>query len=382
MGKIHHALIICTSSPENRNEQSDLLGLSLMERLLLTLEKGGITHVSFVGKGPVPESKQTTLTVTTAAAMEQAAHQVLLVPSDLVTSSSVLQTLHDTTDDYPLRIIPSSDIRDVATNWESWLGKMRNIAEEESREFAIRVTDERSRELAERALLKSLQKDADGIISRNLNRKISLAISKRLARYPVKPNHVTAIVFSIGVCSGPLAYHGTYWSLAVAGFCYWFSAVLDGVDGELSRLKYLGTPLGAWLDTITDDVVCLSFVLGMYATLARGNNSEFWFWTGVVALAFYLLTLLPRYYTMLFRLGSGDYQKLAGESRPKQAGGLLDKATQMARDTIFRTDFLPFSAMITACFGVVEVFAIPFAVGSIASAADSLITLFKYRPRV
>ena len=49
------ALIIC---PPTEAVNRKLLGLTVGERLLLTLEKGGIGTVAFAGDGPKPESKR------------------------------------------------------------------------------------------------------------------------------------------------------------------------------------------------------------------------------------------------------------------------------------------------------------------------------------
>ena len=51
------------------------------------------------------------------------------------------------------------------------------------------------------------------------------------------------------------------------------------------------------------------------------------------------------------------------------------------RDIVFRTDFLPFAGMVTAVVGRPEIFALPFAFGTLASAVDSLMTLAKVRAR-
>jgi 1L-myo-inositol 1-phosphate cytidylyltransferase / CDP-L-myo-inositol myo-inositolphosphotransferase len=231
---------------------------------------------------------------------------------------------------------------------------------------------------AERILLASLVKPTDGVISRNLNRKISMFFSRRLARYDVSPNHVTLVVFLLGIASGPLAYRGTYEGFVAGGFCYWFSAVLDGTDGELARLKYLGSPLGAWLDTITDDVVCLSYVVGVYLALARNLDQPHYKWFGIVGTTFFLATVLPRYYLMARVSGSGDYQKMAADVRPTDHG-LLSRVALGLRDVVFRTDFLPFYAFMTAIFGVVPAFALPFAVGAVASSVDTAISFVAYR---
>lgn len=231
---------------------------------------------------------------------------------------------------------------------------------------------------AETILLKSLVKDADGIVSRNINRKISLFLSRRLAKWPISPNHVTAVVFLIGVCSGPFAFFmGSYWGFTLGALCYYISAILDGCDGEISRLKYSGSPMGAWLDTIVDDLVGLSYIIGLYGRLALDTEGVLWTYVGIGTIAMYLLTILPRYWVMA-RTGSGDFQKLAATKKPKEIKGFM-KVVEGVRSVIFRTDFLPFYAFVTAASGCVLAFAVPFAVGAVASAIDSIIDTIKVK---
>jgi phosphatidylglycerophosphate synthase len=231
---------------------------------------------------------------------------------------------------------------------------------------------------AETLLLRALVKPADGVVSRRLNRRISTSITRRLVRLPLEPNHVTAVVFAIGVLSGPFAGAGTYLGFALGGFCYWFSAVLDGCDGEISRLKYLGSPLGAWLDTVVDDLVGLSWLLGMYWGLHRGAAHPWWLWIGAGAIGCFLLTIGPRYWLFATRVGAGDHQQLAARTRPRDSG-LVARVGLFFRDVVFRTDFLPFAGMVTAACGVVQVFAAAFAAGSIAGVIDTVVTLVRVR---
>ncbi|MCA9544646.1 MAG: CDP-alcohol phosphatidyltransferase family protein [Myxococcales bacterium] len=233
---------------------------------------------------------------------------------------------------------------------------------------------------AEDLLLQALRKPADGMISRHINRHISLAISRRLAKTAVRPNHITAVVAFIGVLSGPLAwYGGAYWGLALGALCYYLAAILDGCDGEISRLKALGSPLGAWLDTITDNVVCLSFILGAYGRVQADAPGRLWAWVGLVGVGFFLLTLIPRYYVMATRMGSGDYQKLAATQRAVAPSG-FGRVVQGAKDVVFRNDFLPFFAFVTALLGHPGVFLLPFAVGAVFAAGDAVWPLLQPRP--
>ena len=355
-----------------------LLGLTVGERLLLTLEKADISHVVFIGDGTQPTSTRSTLQPMRQQEVPPEGY-VWVVPSDAVIDAGLLQDDTLLPEDLPIRRIPVSELPQNETEVTSLLSSLGNGRALSGKGYAVRILDDAAVKAAENALMKSLVKEADGVISRYLNRKISTFFSRRLAPLPITPNMVTAVVFLIGVLSGPLAFLGTPLGFALGGFCYWFSAVLDGCDGEISRLKYLGSPLGAWLDTVVDDLVCLSYISGMYLSLARTAGHPYWGWTGLAAVGFFLLTILPRYYVMAVRSGSGDYQKLAKETRDETPGA-VSKILLGLRDFVFRTDFLPFAGMATAILGVPEIFAAPFALGAFASAIDSFVKLFSYRP--
>lgn len=233
---------------------------------------------------------------------------------------------------------------------------------------------------AETLLLQALRKPADGIVARNINRNISLVLTRRLAQTPITPNQVSSVVLLIGLVSGPLAALGSPLGFALGGLCYYVSSVLDGCDGELSRLKYLGSPLGAWIDTVVDDLVGLSFLSGLYLGLHRAADHSAWLWIGVATIAAYALTIFPRYWLFVARVGVGDHQKLAADTRPADPRGLAWLVLQI-RENIFRIDFLTFSAMVVCVAGVPFVFAACYAVGSVAGLIDTAVTFHRFLRR-
>lgn len=233
---------------------------------------------------------------------------------------------------------------------------------------------------AERFLLSQLEKPADGIISRNINRKISISITRRLMHTNVSPNQMTAVVFLIGVLSGPaILLIRDYWGLVLGGLLYYVSSVLDGCDGELSRLRFEESPFGAWLDTVVDDTVGLSYIFGLYWYLSI--QEEFWTWAGAVAVGCYFLTLVPRYYMLAVYQKDGDYQKLsATKPRPERAGWVA-RVVWLLEDTVCRIDFIAFAAPVTSLLHCPELFAGLFMLGTLGTATDSLVTLYALRKK-
>jgi len=119
---------------------------------------------------------------------------------------------------------------------------------------------------AEAWLLRSLIKQREGFMSRHFERRISLALTRRLAATSVTPNAMTVVSAMIGLASAPFflsSAHG--WQLAGA-LLFLAHSILDGCDGELARLKFLQSRWGAALDFWGDNVVHVA----VFASIAIG----------------------------------------------------------------------------------------------------------------
>lgn len=241
-----------------------------------------------------------------------------------------------------------------------------------------RLEEGGKRSAIEKHLLSLLVKEEDGVIAKNINRKISLAITSQLINTNVTPNQITCVVFLIGMLSGPAIYIiGGYTGIVIGSLLYYAAAVLDGCDGELSRLKFLGSARGAWFDTVVDDAVCLSYILSLYPALWPPSTDLFW--VGPIVVFFYLLTLLPRYYVMAKYLKSGNYQDLAAQkNKIKTTPGIITFVLDFFERTIFRTDFIPFAALVCALCSYPHIFAACFGVATLFSALESVVTFASF----
>ena len=156
------------------------------------------------------------------------------------------------------------------------------------------VDDLLTREEAERRLFVSLTKDSDGFISKNINRKVSKWISRRLMRTSVSPNHVTAAALFIGLLAAAanlLADADHLWFIALGGVLFQLSSIVDGCDGELARLRFQFSEFGAWFDTISDVIINHSylFTLGLAATQISGDPIWAYMSTVVLILSAFVL---------------------------------------------------------------------------------------------
>jgi CDP-L-myo-inositol myo-inositolphosphotransferase len=111
-----------------------------------------------------------------------------------------------------------------------------------------------------RTLRRSLTKEADGPVSRYLNRPVSTRISMALAHLPIHPDTVSLLAFLVAL--------GAAWSLglgaAILGaILVQVASVLDGVDGEIARLQVRASPAGALLDGVLDRLADAAVIAGL-----------------------------------------------------------------------------------------------------------------------
>lgn len=125
---------------------------------------------------------------------------------------------------------------------------------------AVRSAEDVAR--ARRDVLSGAVRMTDGVIARYLNRPISLRITERLVARPVKPWQVSVASFAATLAAG-LSFaigHAT-----TGGLLAQCASVLDGVDGELARVRYQESPFGGLYDALLDRVGEAAVIGGMTA---------------------------------------------------------------------------------------------------------------------
>jgi|GEM_PF-6910536 len=142
----------------------------------------------------------------------------------------------------------------------------------------------------------------DGWISRLINRRISALVTAGLAERDVRPNQVSCFVFLLGVltCVPLFLMHHFF----LAGIAVWIISILDGVDGELARLKKLGSPFGAFLDSFLDRLYDSSLI---FAIALAMNSFSAWVFAFIGFFGMFL-----DYYTVELvgnKLGKGRMDK-------------------------------------------------------------------------
>jgi phosphatidylglycerophosphate synthase len=141
--------------------------------------------------------------------------------------------------------------------------------------FALNGRPE-DREEAELRLAKSVREESahkDAPMARWVDRRISWRISYRLAQTRVTPNMVTVANTVFGLGSAWMFSFPNYWMRLLAAISFLISITIDGVDGELARLKMTESEFGGALDVLTDNLVHAAVFVGLLVGCYRVEHS-------------------------------------------------------------------------------------------------------------
>jgi CDP-L-myo-inositol myo-inositolphosphotransferase len=161
-------------------------------------------------------------------------------------------------------------------SWSEVFARMRPAAVWTEGAFWIDVDTAEDHARAEKLLLSRLGKAEDGPVSRYLNRPISRRISRHLVATRVHANTISAASFLLSAAAGfAFGFADTWAAAALAGALAQLASIIDGVDGEIARLRLEESQLGGWLDAVLDryaDVI----VLGGIAWGASAAGAYVW----------------------------------------------------------------------------------------------------------
>ena len=122
----------------------------------------------------------------------------------------------------------------------------------------------------------------DGFVSRHLNRRISRPLARLLGHTPVTPNQVS--IASLVVALG--AFFAFVYGSPIAGaLLAQFSSIVDGVDGDLARLKRMTSAFGGFMDSVLDRYADALIILGVTIWAAGDDNRTYVWLAGFWALA-------------------------------------------------------------------------------------------------
>jgi phosphatidylglycerophosphate synthase len=312
---------------------TQLGGLSLLKRAVLTLQKAGITtcyvclepdredlqrelqndervhsRVVWLGTNPraipttEPESTHLMFTVDTVFR-----HPLIVELSRQVVPGTTV-TVTDASRVPALALMPAVRVPEVLTELAQGKALHNTTALADSDQlqlpaarghFVRRLLSPTSLSQIEHELLLSLENPRDGYVDTYCNRKLSRVITRWLVCSPLSPNQITVLSCLVGLLGALCFFPGGYWGPLLGALLLQFSVVLDCCDGEVARVKFMESPLGDWLDIVCDTVVHLAIFLGIGIAVWRdGTTSHALPLAGLLALggflAFPLVTLAEK----------------------------------------------------------------------------------------
>lgn len=159
-------------------------------------------------------------------------------------------------------------------------------------------------EISEAKLVAALPfqtEERDGFLARHLDRRLSRFVSKRLAHTRVAPNQITLTGVAIGLIGALLLSRPGYWPQLIGSLLFLCFAVLDGVDGEVSRLRLLDSRFGYYLDMITDNVVNVAIFSGIAFGLYHDTGDGIYLKVLLFLIGGFGLCAISVYYNILKR---------------------------------------------------------------------------------
>jgi phosphatidylglycerophosphate synthase len=143
--------------------------------------------------------------------------------------------------------------------------------------FALNGRPE-DRDEAELRLAKSIREESahkDAPMARWVDRRVSWRISYWLASHTrVTPNIITVANTMFGLACAWMFSVPNYWMRLFAAIFFLISITIDGVDGELARLKMIESDFGGKLDVVTDNIVHAAVFVGLFVGCYRVEHSR------------------------------------------------------------------------------------------------------------
>ncbi|MGA9725057.1 MAG: CDP-alcohol phosphatidyltransferase family protein [Candidatus Binatus sp.] len=143
--------------------------------------------------------------------------------------------------------------------------------------FALNGRPE-DRDEAELRLAKSIREESahkDAPMARWVDRRVSWRISYWLASHTrVTPNIITVANTMFGLACAWMFSVPNYWMRLFAAIFFLVSITIDGVDGELARLKMIESDFGGKLDVVTDNIVHVAVFVGLMVGCYRVEHSS------------------------------------------------------------------------------------------------------------
>lgn len=337
--------------------EARVLGLSVAMRAVLALQAAGVARVLVLGEGAAALAlgamTDARTRVRVEAASEWPAGGALVVAPGVVVDAKAMRALEAAPPETRWDIAGVAVMAHTARAGRALDDLPKGPGAAPSEGVVVLTRNAEDAQFATRALLASLRKPQDGWVSRALNRPVSLAITSLLVWTPIRPNQLSLAILAVGLLGAWLASRGTHASLVFGGVLFQLQSILDGCDGELSRLTFRGSKLGEWLDTIGDDLTNYAFFAGAALGLRAMGLGATPVAIGLAGVIVGIVTSAIEY-RYLISIGSGDLLKyplgFGSDPEPSRAPSAIGRILGAIRPA-FKRDFFVLLTMLAAFGG-------------------------------
>jgi hypothetical protein len=198
------------------------------------------------------------------------------------------------------------------------LSSPARVAHGEPARAPIATADERR--AAHRLLYRILIKPQDNAITRYLYRPVSFPLTRLLVWTPITPNQISYLVAAIVAIGCWITAQPSHTAALVGTAVVLAGSYLDCCDGEVARVKLLSSRLGAWIDTIVDELSSLGYMIAVGIHCDRMYGPGFfgappfdpWHAAVAVGVVTYLWSIYCIYYNLIVAVGSANSQDYVG----------------------------------------------------------------------
>jgi phosphatidylglycerophosphate synthase len=285
------------------------------------------------------------------------------------------------------RLAAHPDMASTFSSCESVLGGLREKLRMEPAAVTLkaafwgRVTDRASARRAVWQLLVRLRWRQGGAVAHYLNRPVSMVISHFLVETRTTPNQVTFVTFLIGIVGVALLVRpGGYWGALAAMLVMHVNSVLDGVDGELARLRHQSSSFGAYLDSVCDEILNSGLMIALGYNLAHDPRHGWpgYLYLGIVAASGSLLYALVHWHCK-WKHGLGLYWWWKQDKPRKKLQ--LDNSLRAYLSRLFIKDSFLFLFLVAAVVDLLPVMLLASTVSAVAGAVLLFLHVFVLRGR-
>ena len=245
------------------------------------------------------------------------------------------------------------------------------------------ATTPAERKAAAKMLLRILVKPTeDSPVSQYIYRPLSKPMTLLLLHTPVTPNQVTIFVGILGLIGCVLTALPGQAMLVWGALLVFIAGVIDGCDGEIARLKLQSSPIGAWLDTIVDEITSVAYFIAIGIHTYNVHPETYVAGSIVGGALLYVAGIYGIYYFCIVVLKAGGSQYYIGtldvveadgrvglRARPRAPSNLSPWMLAIGQWMLYviRRDFINLAALILTLFNLYQVIYCGILAGAVVS---------------